>query len=86
MQTLGGLPEGTNIHLDRGYDSEATRQRLRERALSAEISRKGEPAPLGATNRWVVERTSSWHNAHKKLVWCTERRGRVIDFWVAFLL
>ena len=23
-------------------------------------------------------------NAHKKLVWCTERRGRVIDFWVAF--
>ena len=68
MQTLGGLPEGTNIHLDRGYDSEATRQRLRERALSAEISRKGEPAPLGATNRWVVERTSSWHNAHKKLL------------------
>ena len=60
-QTLGGLPEGTNIHLDRGYDSEATRQRLRERALSAEISRKGEPSPLGATNRWVVERTSSWH-------------------------
>jgi hypothetical protein len=34
--------------------------------------------------RWVVERTSSWHNAHKKLVWCTERRGRVVDFWVAF--
>ena len=32
----------------------------------------------------MVERTSSWHNAHKKLVWCTERRGRVVDFWVAF--
>jgi hypothetical protein len=32
----------------------------------------------------VVKRTSSWHNAHKKLVWCTEREGRVIDFWVAF--
>jgi hypothetical protein len=31
-----------------------------------------------------VERTSSWHNAHKKLVWCTERRGRVVDFWVVF--
>jgi transposase len=66
-QTLGGLPEGTNIHLDRTYDSETTRQRLRERALSAEISRKGEPAPLAATKRWVVERTGSWHNAHKKL-------------------
>jgi hypothetical protein len=23
-------------------------------------------------------------SAHKKLVWCTERVGRVIDFWVAF--
>ena len=48
------------------------------------ISEKGKPAPLQATKRWVVERTNSWHNAHKKLVWCTERRGRVIDFWIAF--
>jgi hypothetical protein len=31
-----------------------------------------------------IERTNSWHNAHKKLVWSTERVGRVIDFWVAF--
>jgi hypothetical protein len=39
-----------------------------------------------ATMRWVVERTSSWQAklAHKKLVWCTERVGKVIDFWVAF--
>ena len=22
--------------------------------------------------------------AHKKLVWCTERRAQVMDFWVAF--
>jgi hypothetical protein len=50
----------------------------------SQISKKGKPSPLGATKRWVVERTSSWHNAHKKLVWCTERRGQVIDFWVAF--
>jgi hypothetical protein len=29
--------------------------------------------------------TNSWGNAHKKkLVWYTERKGRVIDFWVAF--
>ena len=83
-EALGGLPEGTSVHLDRGYDSGATRERLRERGLNAQISRKGEPAPLGATKRWVVERTGSWHNAHKKLVWGTERRGRVIAFWVAF--
>jgi IS5 family transposase len=84
VETLGGLPEGTSVHLDRGYDSDLTRERLEDRGLLWESSKKGKPAPFWATNRWVVERTSSWHNAHKKLVWCTERRGRVIDFWVAF--
>ena len=82
--SVGRLPEGASVHLDRGYDSNATRERLKERGLLAEISQRGKPSPLGATKRWVVERTSSWHNAHKKLVWCTERRGRVVDFWVAF--
>jgi hypothetical protein len=84
IETLGVLPEGTSVHLDRGYDSDLTRERLEDRGLSWEISKKGKPAPHWATYRWVVERTSSWHNAHKKLVWCTERVGRVIDFWVAF--
>ena len=83
-RTLGALPVGASVHLDRGYDSSLTRERLRERGLGWEISGKGKPAPYWATNRWVVERTSSWHNAHKKLAWCTERAGRVIDFWVAF--
>jgi transposase len=63
----GLLVEGATIHLDRGYDSEATRLRLSERGLRAEISERGRPAPLNATKRWVVERTNSWHNAHKKL-------------------
>ena len=83
-EALGGLPDEASVHLDRGYDSRLTRERLRELGLGWEIPQKGKPAPYWATNRWVVERTSSWHNAHKKLVWCTERVGRVIDFWVAF--
>jgi hypothetical protein len=83
-QALGGLPERASVHLDRGYDSNLTRERLEDRGLIGEISQKGESAPLEATNRRVVERTNSWHNAHKKLMWCTEREGRVIDFWVAF--
>jgi transposase len=82
-QALGGLPERASVHLDRGYDSNLTRERLEDRGLIGEISQKGKSAPLEATNRWVVERTNSWHNAHKKLMWCTEREGRVIDFWVA---
>jgi IS5 family transposase len=83
-ETLYELPEQAKVHLDRGYDSKATRERLDERGLLAEISQRGKSAPLTATKRWIVERTNSWHNAHKKLSWCTERQGRVIDFWVAF--
>lgn len=84
FETLGTLPEEASVHLDRGYDSRLTRERLEELRLRWEISGKGKPAPFWATRRWVVERTNSWHNAHNKLVWCTERVGRVIDFWVAF--
>jgi len=83
-EVLGAPVEPIRVHLDRGYDSESTRKRLAERDLIGMISEKGKPSPLGSTNRWVVERTNSWQNAHKKLVWCTERRGRVIDFWIAF--
>ena len=83
-ETLGAPTEPVRVHLDRGYDSELTRKRLAERDLVGVICAKRKPSPLGATNRWVVERTNSWQNAHKKLVWCTERRGRVIAFWIAF--
>ena len=72
--------------MDRAYDSATTRRELAARRLVGEISKKGKPAPLKAGMRWVVERTNSWQAklAHKKLVWCTERCGRSIDFWVAF--
>ena len=82
-RALGVVAQGASVHLDRGYDSDLTRERLLERGLVAKVSQKGRPATLNATRRWVVERTNSWQNAHKKLVWCTERRGRVVDFWVA---
>jgi transposase len=84
LEVLEELPKQMSVHLDRGYDSRSTREKLGVRGLLAVISKKGKPAPLAATQRWVVERTNSWNNAHKKLVWCTERRERVIDFWVAF--
>lgn len=84
LQALGGLPEPVRVHLDRGYDSKPTTELLERLGLMGVISKKGKPAPLGATKRWVIERTNSWTNAHKKLLWCTEREGRVIDFWFAF--
>lgn len=72
------------IHLDRGYDSDVTRALLAARGLGAEIAMRGRPAPITAGTRWVVERTTAWTNAHKKLVWCTERRAAVVAFWTAF--
>jgi hypothetical protein len=58
-----------SVHLDRGYDSDLTRKRLKGRSLIGVISQQDEPAPLQATKRWVVERTNSWQNSHKKLVY-----------------
>jgi hypothetical protein len=52
--------------------------------LVGETSSKGKPAPVAATGRWVVERTHAWTNAHKTFVWCTERRARVLGFWITF--
>ena len=84
LEALGPLPERMSVHLDRGYEWQTTREKLMARGLTSTICEKGKPAPLRVTKRWVVERTNSWNNAHKKLVWCTERRVRVIDFWIAF--
>jgi hypothetical protein len=39
----GLLPEGASIRLDRGYDSQATREKLRDRGLIPEISRRAGP-------------------------------------------
>ena len=60
-RVLGLAPEGAIVHLDGGYDSKLTRQRLRDRGLLVgAISEKSKPAPLAATKRWVVERTNLW--------------------------
>ena len=60
LELVGRLPEQTNVHLDRGYDSQPTREKLKACGLEPMISEKGKPAPLAATKRWVVERTNSW--------------------------
>ena len=84
LEALGRTDAAMTIHLDRGYDSARTRQCLTEHGLRGEIAARGKPAPIAAGKRWVVERTTAWTNAHKKLVWCTERRAAVIAFWIAF--
>ncbi len=75
LQPLGELSDRTGVHLDRAYDSDTTRQKLAARGLSTVISEKGKPAPVTATKRWVVERTSSWQNAHKSSCGAPSGRG-----------
>lgn len=52
LQALGELPERMMVHLDRGYDPNATRERIKNRGLLPMISEKGKPAPLQAGKRW----------------------------------
>ena len=72
------------VHLDRRQGSSLTSQRLAARGMVAQIAHLDVPAPIAASQRWVVERTTAWTNAHKKLAWCTERRAVVVAFWIAF--
>lgn len=46
LDELGPLPDALTAHLDRGYDSEATRERLAVRKLQGEIAEQGKPPPV----------------------------------------
>lgn len=82
LDAIGLLPAGATVHLDRGYDSAATRALLDRLGLRGSIARRGVPAPLQAGNRWVVERTQAWMNGYGKLRRCTERVAVVVDFYL----
>ena len=79
---VGPLPANVTAHLDAGYDSAVTRERLAAVGLEGEISRKGVPAPIQVGKRWVVERTHSWMNGYGKLRRCTDRNGAIVDFYL----
>jgi hypothetical protein len=69
--SVGELPDLASVHLDRGYDSSLTRERLKELGLNAEIAKKGQPAPLHRPDNdgwWKgpifgTTPTRSWHGA-----------------------
>jgi transposase len=79
LDHIGPLPEQVTVHLDSGYDSGVTRDELRSRNMTGEISRKGDKAPIQATRRWHVERTNAWHNGFNRLQRCYERNEDVIN-------
>ena len=94
----GLLEEIETIWLDRGYDSEATRQRLFEREIAdAVIAKKAKRGTTGGVRnnqpmglRWPVERTNSWLSNFGQLRRNTDRKSahRLAQFALAvvFLL
>ncbi|MBA2671661.1 MAG: hypothetical protein H0U67_14920 [Gemmatimonadetes bacterium] len=48
LDRLGPRPAPMTPHLDRGYDSTVTRERLAARDLRGELAEKGTPAPVTA--------------------------------------
>jgi transposase len=71
------------LHLDRGYDSGAVRQRLRGYGLDEfDIQRRGtkmpgvKKQPLRLGLRWVVEATNTWWSNYGQLRRNTDRRAR----------
>ncbi|MBK3574963.1 IS5 family transposase [Streptomyces sp. MBT65] len=81
-EQVGEFPDQINVNLDRGYDSDKSRCALAGLGFTGEIARKGVPAPIQADKRWVVERSHAWMNGFGKLRRCTEKRSRVVDFYL----
>jgi transposase len=75
-------PTEVTVHLDAGYDSQITRDLLDTLGLHGEIAHKGEPTPVQNTKRWVTERTHAWMNGYGKLRRCTDRDGKIVDFYL----
>ena len=71
------------LHLDRGYDSGAVRERLVANGITdADIQRRGTKVrglmmrPTTTSNRWIVEATNSWWSNYGQLRRNTDRRIR----------
>jgi IS5 family transposase len=71
------------VHADKGYDSQANRDYLKEAGILPRIARRGiESSEKLGRYRWVIERTFAWLNRFRRLKIRYERRD---DIHEAFL-
>jgi hypothetical protein len=57
LDDLGPLPNDITVHLDAGYDSTKTCDKLTACEMTGQIAHEGDKAPIQAGQRWQVERT-----------------------------
>jgi transposase len=83
VSDAGLLADIGTLHLDRGYDSGAVRDRLRHHGIDQfEIQRRGtklpgiKNQPLRLGLRWIVEATNTWWSNHGPLRRNTDRQPR----------
>lgn len=73
------------IYADRGYDSDAHRQRLRKRGIKPVIARRRTEHGSGLGKfRWVVERTHSWLHNFRRLRIRFDRRADIHEAFLRF--
>jgi IS5 family transposase len=66
------------LHADKAYGFPRCRKALRKRSIKSRIARRGaDPSERLGRHRWVVERTLSWLNRHRRLKVRYERRADV---------
>lgn len=66
-----------HLCLDKGYDFPAIEAAVRQRQYTVHLRHRGECVPRRRRHparRWVVERTSAWHNRFRKLLIRFEKR------------
>lgn len=83
IAAIGLLADIGTLHLDRGYDSPAVRQRLCAAGIDQfEIQRRGtkipglKKQPLRLGLRWIVETTNTWWSNYGQLRRNTDRKAR----------
>ena len=82
VKAAGFFDDIDTLHLDRGYDSGAVRQRLLDAGITdfniqlrgTKVKGKKQPVRLGL--RWIVEATNSWWSNYGQLRRSTDRRSR----------
>jgi transposase len=72
---------------DRGYDSEAHRQWLRQRGITPLLARRRTPHGSGlGVHRWVIERTIAWLHQFRRLRVRYERRSDIHEAFVTLAM